>query len=195
MSFTKHIFLTRSFIWPVFSSMQSRLSLSPRYFLDDDSPWLVGIDPVRRYWIRVNGDPSRTIAVPGLSIASLDEFKNAVLSFRSLEIGEILALPTFTTEPLVIQNLADNLYAISHPVEGASTWHLFDRETVESFLLSAHPDWKSSPQDIALARNLVLQSWQQASAEKHICTQATDSLDGRNLSSSSKDAKRSTRTD
>ncbi|MGK7909829.1 MAG: hypothetical protein AB4040_21690 [Synechococcus sp.] len=175
--------------------MQNRLSLSPRYFLDDESPWLVGIDPVRRYWIRVNGDSSRTIAVPGLSIASLDEFKKAVLSFRSLEIGAILALPTFTTEPLVIQHLADNLYAISHPVEGASTWHLFDRETVESFLLAAHPDWKSSQQDISLGRDLILQSWHQPSAEKHICTDITGFQDGRNSSSSSKDAKRSTRTD
>ena len=149
--------------------MHSRLSLSPRYCLDDVSPWLVGIDPVRRYWIWVNGDSSQTMVVPGLSIASLDEFTGAILNFRSLEIGETLALPTFTTKPLVVQYLADNLYAISHAVEGASTWHLFDRETVESFLLSAHPDWKSSPQGIDLGRDLLLQSWQQPSAEKQIC--------------------------
>ena len=145
----------------VISLMQSQLSLSPRYTLDDESPWLVGIDPVRRYWIHINGDSSETIAIPGLMVSSSEDFKTAVLSFRSLQAGATLTLPTFTSESLVIHHLRENLYAIAHPVKGVRAWHLFDRETIEAFLMTAHPDWKCAPQDIDLGRDLLLKSWQQ----------------------------------
>jgi hypothetical protein len=50
--------------------MFSELSLAPRYRLDDDSPWLKGIDPLRRYWICVNGDPRSMRVLSGLSTQS-----------------------------------------------------------------------------------------------------------------------------
>ena len=144
--------------------MRFQLSLSPRYTLDDEQPWLVGIDPVRRYWIEVNGYSSASIAIPGLMVSDQQEFRNSILSFRALEIGGALALPTFTDTPLVIHCLAENLYAIAHPVESAPTWHLFDRETIEAFLMAAHPDWQCAPQDVALGRDIVFQAWQQPCA-------------------------------
>ena len=146
--------------------MHSDLCLSPRYTLDDELPWLIGIDPVRRYWIKVNGDPSIPVTVPGFMIPSLTAFKEAILNFRSMEVGSTLTLPTFTSESLKIHHLATNLYAVPYRVKGAQAWHLFDRETVEALLLAAHPDWQCAPQDVALGRNLVWQSWQQTSATK-----------------------------
>ena len=144
--------------------MQSKLSLAPRYTLDDETVWLVGIDPVRRYWIQVNGDSSMRIAIPGLMLSEQQEFKSAVLGFRSLQQGQALTLSTFTNQSLLIHCVAENLYAIPHPVNGASVWHLFDRETVESFLLTAHEDWKCAPQDVALGRELIFKAWQQSCA-------------------------------
>jgi hypothetical protein len=144
--------------------MQSQLSLSPRYTLDDESPWLVGIDPVRRYWVRINGETDLTIAIPGLVVSSSAAFKEAIVSFRSLAVGKTLTLPTFTRKPLQIHHLADNLYAIAAAEQEAPVWHLFDRETIEAFLLTAHPDWQCAPQDVALGRDLIWQSWQQPSA-------------------------------
>ena len=144
--------------------MRSQLSLSPRYTLDDEQPWLIGIDPVRRYWVRVNGSSSCSTIVPGLVVSGQQEFKSAILSFRALEVGETLALPTFTSSQLVIHHLAENLYAIVHPIEAAQAWHLFDRETIEAFLMTAHPDWQCTPQDIALGRDLVFQAWQKPCA-------------------------------
>ncbi|MGD1952314.1 MAG: hypothetical protein ACFB14_22105 [Leptolyngbyaceae cyanobacterium] len=143
--------------------MQSLLPLAPRYTLDDESPWLLGIDPVRRYWFKINGEEDCAIAIPGLSTVSFEVLKEAIRSFRTLPVGATLTLPTFTTERLTIHRLANNLYAIPQPINGASTWHLFDRETVESFLLTAHPDWQCASQDIALGRDAILQSWEQPS--------------------------------
>ena len=146
------------------SPMQSQLSIFPRYTLDDETHWLVGIDPVRRYWIKVNNDPALTVAIPGLAVSSGGDFKPFFLAFRALTIGDTLALPTFTSTPLMIRSLADNLYAIAYPINNAPTWHLFDREMVETFLLSAHPDWHCAPQDLELGRDLILRSWQLPSA-------------------------------
>ena len=143
--------------------MQSSLPLAPRYTLDDELPWLLGIDPVRRYWIKVNGEGRCAIAIPGLSTVSFEVLKEAVQSFRTLPVGATLTLPTFTTERLTIHCLAANLYAIPGMVSGAPTWHLFDRETVESFLRTAHPDWQCAPQDIALGRSTIMQAWEQPS--------------------------------
>ncbi len=145
-------------------SMQSALSLVPRYTLDDESTWLIGIDPVRRYWIKVDGEAAITITIPGLLIPSFETLKEAIQSFRSLPVGATLTLPTFTSERLTIHHLKNNLYAIPHPINGASAWHLFDRETVEAFLLTAHPDWQCAPQDLALGRDLIAQAFEQPSA-------------------------------
>ncbi|ESA32981.1 hypothetical protein N836_23240 [Leptolyngbya sp. Heron Island J] len=144
--------------------MSSELPLAPRYTLDDESPWLVGIDPVRRYWIRANGAEDIRIAIPGLSTVSFETLKEAIKSFRTLPVGATLTLPTFTTERLTIHCLANNLYAVPYPINGALAWHLFDRETIEAFLLTAHPDWQCAPQDIALGRDTIFQSWGQPSA-------------------------------
>lgn len=145
-------------------TMQSILPIAPRYTLDDESPWLVGIDPVRRYWLKVNGAEAFRVAIPGLSTVSFETLKEAIKSFRSLPAGATITLPTFTTERLTIHCLAHNLYAIPYPINGASAWHLFDRETIEAFLLTAHPDWQCAPQDIALGRDAIFQSWEQPSA-------------------------------
>ena len=144
--------------------MSSELPLAPRYTLDDESPWLVGIDPVRRYWIRANGAEDVKIAIPGLSTVSFETLKEAIKSFRTLPVGATLTLPTFTTERLTIHCLANNLYAVPYPINNALTWHLFDRETIEAFLLTAHPDWQCAPQDIALGRDTIFQAWGQSSA-------------------------------
>ncbi len=144
--------------------MQSALSLAPRYTLDDESIWLIGIDPVRRYWINVGCETAITITIPGLLTPSFEILKEAIQSFRSLPIGSTLTLPTFTRKRLTIHHLTNNLYAIPHPVNGSPAWHLFDRETVEAFLLTAHSDWQCASQDIALGRDLIAQSWEQPSA-------------------------------
>ncbi|MEO0947155.1 MAG: hypothetical protein AAFY11_03245 [Cyanobacteria bacterium J06641_5] len=144
--------------------MKPQLSLAPRYILDDCSPWLRGIDPVRRYWLKVNGEDDLTIQIPGLTASSLDIVKESVQCFRASQPGTTLTLSTFTSERLTIHHLTDNLYAIPYSVKGAAAWHLFDRETIESFLLAAHPDWQCAPQDVALGRDLIYQAWEQPSA-------------------------------
>lgn len=143
--------------------MQFALSLTPRYTLDDESTWLIGIDPVRRYWIKVDDEAAITITIPGLLTPSFEALKEVVQSFRSLPVGAMLTLPTFTSERLTIHHLTDNLYAIPHPVNGALAWHLFDRETIEAFLLTAHSDWQCAPQDLALGRDLITQGFKQPS--------------------------------
>ncbi len=142
--------------------MQFALSLTPRYTLDDASPWLLGIDPVRRYWINVNSEESTKITIPGLLIPSLETLKEAIQSFRTLPVGATLTLPTFTRERLTIHHPMENIYAIPHPVNGVGAWHIFDRETVEAFLLTAHPEWQCAPQDLALGRDLITQAWEQS---------------------------------
>ena len=91
--------------------MQSGLSLAPRYTLDDESPWLVGIDPVRRYWLKVNSEDAITVTIPGLLIPSFEMLKEAIQSFRSLPVGATLTLPTFTSERLTIHHPMENSLA------------------------------------------------------------------------------------
>jgi hypothetical protein len=142
--------------------MSAFFPLSPRYRLDDESPWLVGIDPVRQYWIRVNGNESQIVAIPGL-LAAVAEFKQTVFAFRALMPGESLTLKTYA-KPTQVYCVADNCYAIEAEMAGAPVWHLFDQETVESFLMTAHPDWQCNPKDVQLGRELLLRSFQQAAA-------------------------------
>ena len=45
--------------------MSDSFPLAPRYRLDDEDAWLVGIDPLRRYWFAANGDETIQVVVPG----------------------------------------------------------------------------------------------------------------------------------
>jgi len=137
--------------------------LSPRYRLDDDSPWLEGIDPSRHYWIAVNGDPDIQVAIPGLTVSSLKEWKQIVWRFRSLQGGDRMELRRIANTS-TIQCISANCYAIATKIDGASVWHLFDQEALESLLMTAHPDWLCAPRDIELGRQLLARSWEQVAA-------------------------------
>ncbi len=125
--------------------------LSPRYRLDDQLPWLEGVDPSRRYWIAVNGNQELQVVIPGLCVSSIEELKEVILQFRSLQPQEKM-----TIERVVggcsIQCISENCYAIQGRVNGALTWHLFDKETIENLLMTSHPDWIPSPKDLELGR-------------------------------------------
>ncbi len=141
-------------------SMEVSFCLSPRYRLDDESPWLEGIDPSRHYWVAVNGEPSLTIGLPGLTVSSLSEFKQFIRKFRSLEPGQQINLPRIASN-CVIHCVSDNCYAIETEINGAPVWHLFEQETLDSLLMTAHPDWKCAPSDVELGRKLLLRSLEQ----------------------------------
>lgn len=145
--------------------MKVSFCLSPRYRLDDELPWLEGIDPSRHYWIKVNGDGNLTVAIPGLLVSSLDEIKQAMKQFRSLQPGEQMILERVAST-CKIYCISPNCYAIETEIDNARVWHLFDQETLESLLTSAHPDWQCAPSDIDLGRKLLLRSLQQATASK-----------------------------
>jgi hypothetical protein len=141
--------------------MFSQLSLAPRYRLDDESPWLQGIDPLRRYWVAVNGDETIVRILPGLSTASFDTFKRAIRGFRGLEVGQELTLPAELGEHLTIACVAENCYAIADYTTAAPVSHLFDRESLESLLMTAHPDWQCAPEHLKLGRSLLTAAWGQ----------------------------------
>jgi hypothetical protein len=136
--------------------------LSPRYRLDDESPWLEGIDPARHYWIAVNGNADVKVAIPGLSVSSLKEWKQAIRQFRSLQPGEQMELVRIASS-CMIRCISFNCYAIATEVAGAAVWHLFDQETLDSLLMSAHPDWQCAPKDIDLGRQLLVRSLEKVS--------------------------------
>jgi hypothetical protein len=137
--------------------------LSPRYRLDDESPWLEGIDPSRHYWIAVNGDAQRQVTIPGLTVSSLKEWKQNIRRFRSLQAGEQMELVRIASS-CTIYCISDNCYAIEGEVANAKVWHLFDKETLDSLLMTAHPDWQCAPKDIDLGRQLLARSLQQVAA-------------------------------
>ncbi len=139
--------------------------LSPRYRLDDESSWLEGIDPSRHYWIAVNGEKKVTFALPGLIVSSTDEFKQMIRTFRSLQPGEILNLARISSG-CIIRCVTNNCYAVEAEVNNAPVYHLFDQETLESLLMTAHPNWQCAPSDIELGRNLLLRSFAQPTASK-----------------------------
>lgn len=140
--------------------MSQLFALSPRYHLDDELPWLEGIDPSRHYWINVNGDSKLAIAIPGLTVSSLSEFKQAIRRFRSLQPGEQMTLER-VVNACHIHCVSHNCYAIATEIEQAMVWHLFDKETLESLLMTAHPDWICADRDIELGRRLLARSFQQ----------------------------------
>ncbi len=143
--------------------MLQYLPLSPRYRLDDEGPWLEGIDPNRHYWICVNGDTRFTVAIPGLVMTSIEQFREAILSFRALQPGDRLVLAR-EMEACIIHCISQNCYAIESSVQGSPIWHLFDQETLDSLLMTGHPDWQCSPKDLDLGRRLLMRSWQQSVA-------------------------------
>ena len=143
--------------------MKPLFPLAPRYRLDDECVWLKGIDPARHYWIYVNGDRENVAIVPGLTVESMDGFKQTILEFRDLQAGDAMEIQR-AAQHFTIHCISANCYAIETDVSGAIVWHLFDRETIESLLMTAHPDWQCAPKDLELGRELLLQAWKQAIA-------------------------------
>ncbi|NJL00743.1 MAG: hypothetical protein HC838_10165 [Spirulinaceae cyanobacterium RM2_2_10] len=137
--------------------------LAPRYRLDDASPWLVGIDPGCRYWLSVNGVEEQRVSIPGLLLTDLDDWKQAVRNFRALQPSESMDL-TRPSAALTLHCISENCYAIAHHINGAPVWHLFDRETVDSLLMTSHPDWQCAACDLDLSRELLAQSFCQPAA-------------------------------
>lgn len=140
--------------------MTHPLVLSPRYRLDDDSPWLEGIDPIRHYWIALNGNDEMVVPIPGLLTTSISQLKEAIQKLRGLKQGEQMTLERSSNHH-VIRCISDNCYAVEGKVEGAAIWHLFDHETLESLMMTAHPDWQCAPRDLELGRKLLFGSWHQ----------------------------------
>ncbi|NJL46683.1 MAG: hypothetical protein HC929_03245 [Leptolyngbyaceae cyanobacterium SM2_5_2] len=140
--------------------------LLPRYRLDDESPWLQGIDPLRRYWLAVNGDEATVRMLPGLSTQDFESFKQAIFGFRALEVGQELTLPADFGQQLTIACVAENCYAVTDDSTPAPLLHLFDREALESLLMTAHPDWQCAPQHLTLGRSLLAAAWGQSVAVK-----------------------------
>lgn len=145
--------------------MKASFCLSPRYRLDDELPWLEGIDPSRHYWIKVNGDSNLKVAIPGLLVSSMDEMKRAMKKFRSLQPGGQMTLERVAST-CKIYCLSSNCYAVELEMDNAPVLHLFDQETLDSLLMTAHPDWQCAPSDIELGRKLLVRSLQQATANK-----------------------------
>ena len=139
--------------------MYPRFTVIPRYQLDDQIPWLEGIDPLRNYWIAVNGDQSQIVTLPGLTAASFDEFKQVMRRFRALKSGETLLLGNSDQSGKIIC-ISSNCYAYEGNLDGAPVWHLFDQESLDSLLMSAHPDWQCSQKDLLLGRTQLEASWQ-----------------------------------
>ncbi|MDB9373968.1 hypothetical protein [Nodularia sphaerocarpa] len=145
--------------------MEALFCLSPRYRLDDESPWLQGIDPSRHYWISVNGDSNFTIAIPGLVVASMSELKQAICQFRSLQPGEQMTVKRIASD-CTIHCVSPNCYAVEEEINDAPIWHLFDQETLDSLLMTAHPEWQCTQSDIELGRKLLMRSLLQTSVPK-----------------------------
>ncbi len=140
--------------------MTHPLILSPRYRLDDEITWLEGIDPSRRYWLAVNGDRQSKVVIPGLCVSSSQELKDTILGFRALQPQETMVIKR-PFGKLVIHCISVNCYAIEGRVKSALTWHLFDKEAIESLLLTSHPDWIPSQRDIELGRRLLELAFEQ----------------------------------
>lgn len=145
--------------------MEASICLSPRYRLDDELPWLEGIDPSRHYWIAVNGDTNLTLAIPGLTVSSISELKQTIREFRALQPGEQMTLAR-VANTCTIHCVSTNCYAVEAQINNAWVWHLFDQETLDSLLMTAHPDWQCAPKDIELGRKLLMRSFQQAAVTK-----------------------------
>lgn len=136
-------------------AMQSPFLLAPRYRLDDESLWLEGIDPARRYWIAVNGESRLTIALPGVIVSSQETFKQVMKQFAALQPGEKMEIER-PAQDCTLHCVGMNCYALEAE---PTVWHLFDRETIESLLMTAHPDWKCATRDADLGRQALYRAW------------------------------------
>lgn len=145
--------------------MAALFCLSPRYRLDDESPWLEAIDPSRHYWIAVNGDQNFTIAIPGLVVSSMSELQQAIRQFRSLQPGEQMTVNRIASD-CTIHCVSPNCYAVEQEINHALIWHLFDQETLDSLLMTAHPEWQCASSGIEFGQRLLLRSLQQAAVTK-----------------------------
>ena len=146
--------------------MLQPFSLIPRYRLDDESTWLIGIDPLRHYWLSVNGDETMPTLVPGLSTDHFAAFRQAILAFRDMRLGDSIQLPTAMHSPLVITCVSQNCFSVQGDVNGFPASHLFDQESLEALLMTAHPDWRCADHHADLGRKLLSLSWQQPTATK-----------------------------
>lgn len=146
--------------------MSNLFPLSPRYRLDDEDTWLIGIDPIRRYWLAVNGDETLQTVIPGLDSEDLAAFRNAVLSFRDMGAGDSIQFPTKVGLPLTVNCVAKNCFLLEGDVNGHPACHLLDCESLESLLMTAHPDWVCAPQHKALGSKLLSLSWDQPAVSK-----------------------------
>ncbi len=141
--------------------MTTCTNLIPRYRLYDESHWLEGVDPCRNYWLAMNSDPAWIVSIPGLYVESFTGFRQFIVQFRELKVGETLVVERVAVGAK-IHCVAANLYAIESLVEGAIAWHLFDFDTLEALLMTAHPDWQCSVHDVELGRQLLMAAWLQA---------------------------------
>ena len=146
--------------------MSDRFPLVPRYRLDDEQAWLVGIDPLRRYWLLVNGDEATPVILPGLSASDFDIFRDAILTFRGMAAGDTLKLPTALGSELIVTCVSRNCFVIDTDVNGHPATHLFDQESLESLLMTAHPDWRCAPHHRELGRQTLSLSWDKPAAAK-----------------------------
>lgn len=145
--------------------MSDRFPLVPRYQLDDAQGWLVGIDPLRRYWLLVNGDEAKPIILPGLSTDDFDQFKKAIFAFRKMVVGDVLELPT-AAAPLLITCVSKNCFVIDFEVDGYLATHLFDQASLEALLMTAHPDWQCSRQRCELGQQRLTLAQEQSADPK-----------------------------
>ncbi|MEM1309043.1 MAG: hypothetical protein AAGF98_05995 [Cyanobacteria bacterium P01_H01_bin.153] len=141
--------------------MCNQLALVPRYRLDDEQTWLMGIDPLRRYWLWVNDNQANPVILPGLSVNNFDVFRDAILTFRAMTVGDTAKLPTAMGADLVIKCVAKNCYAIDGNVNGNPATHIFDQESLESLLMTAHPDWQCAPHHRELGQKMLAKAWNQ----------------------------------
>ncbi|MDJ0727498.1 MAG: hypothetical protein QNJ38_20545 [Prochloraceae cyanobacterium] len=140
--------------------MTQTFIVAPRYILDDESVWLEGIDPSRHYWLFINGDRKLRVAIPGLYVSSFEELKENILGFRNLKPQEKMEIKRISGS-FILHCVSSNCYAIEGKVAGAEVWHLFDRESIESLLMTGHPDWVSAPEHIELGRRHLANSFKQ----------------------------------
>lgn len=144
--------------------MSECFPLTPRYRLDDEQVWLVGIDPLRRYWLLVNGDAATSVALSGLNTNNFEVFREAIVAFRNMSAGDYLQLPTAGETLLTVRRVSENCFVIQGDVNGSPVSHVFDQETLESLLMTAHPDWRCAPQHEELGRRLLFLSWEKSEA-------------------------------
>jgi len=140
--------------------MYPEFTIIPRYQLDDTIPWLEGVDPLGNYWIAVNGDRARQVSLAGIKADSFEAFKQIMHEFRSLQSGESMFLGNGENAGEIIC-INDNCYAYVSEMNNVPVWHLFDQESLDSLLMTAHPDWQCSHKDLQLGRSQLEAAWEQ----------------------------------